>query len=83
MIVGIPENDEISFDVHSLRRKEITVQNVRRQNGCMPAAIDLIARRNSDLDFMLTHSFPLDETQKAFDLVENYRDGVIKATIHP
>jgi L-iditol 2-dehydrogenase len=83
MIVGIPEYDDISFDAHSLRRKEITIQNVRRQNGCIPAAIDLIARKKSGLDFMLTHSFPLDETQKAFELVENYRDGVIKATILP
>jgi L-iditol 2-dehydrogenase len=83
MIVGIPEYDDISFNAHSLRRKEIAIQNVRRQNGCIPAAIDLIARKKSDLDFMLTHSYPLDETQKAFDLVENYRDGVIKATILP
>lgn len=81
MIVGIPESDLITFDVHRLRRKEITVQNVRRQNGCMPAAIDLIARRKSDLNFLVTHAFSLEETQKAFELVENYRDGVIKAII--
>jgi L-iditol 2-dehydrogenase len=83
MIVGIPETDRVAFDAHRLRRKEITVQNVRRQNDCIPAAIDLIVRKKSDLDFMVTHSFRLEETQKAFDLVENYRDGVIKATIQP
>jgi len=83
MILGIPEIDRVAFDAHMLRRKEITVQNVRRQNGCISAAIDFIARKKSDLDFMVTHSFRLEETQRAFDLVENYRDGVIKATIHP
>ena len=83
MIVGIPESEGIIFDPHRLRRKEITIQNVRRQNGCIPAAIDLIARRGSHLDFMVTHTFPLVETQEAFDLVENYRDGVIKAVIQP
>ncbi len=83
MIVGIPETDFISFDVHKLRRKEITVKNVRRQNDCITAAIDLIARKKSNLDFMVTHSFRLEETQKAFDLVENYEDGVIKAIIQP
>jgi len=83
MIVGIPETDRVAFDAHRLRRKEITVQNVRRQNGCIPAAIDLISRKMPGLAFMVTHSFRLEETQKAFDLVENYRDGVIKALIYP
>jgi L-iditol 2-dehydrogenase len=83
MIVGIPESDRITFDAHRLRRKEIAIQNVRRQNGCIPATIDLIARRGSDLDFLVTHTFPLEKAQKAFDLVENYRDGVIKAVIQP
>jgi L-iditol 2-dehydrogenase len=83
MIVGIPESDRINFDAHRLRRKEIAIHNVRRQNGCIPAAIDLITRRGSDLDFMVTHTFPLENAREAFDLVENYRDGVIKAVIRP
>jgi threonine dehydrogenase-like Zn-dependent dehydrogenase len=83
MIVGIPETDFVTFDAHKLRRKELVIQNVRRQNDCIPAAIDLIARIKSDLDFMVTHSFRLEEAQKAFDLVENYRDGVIKAIVQP
>jgi L-iditol 2-dehydrogenase len=83
MIVGIPETDLVTFDAHRLRRKEITLKNVRRQNDCIPAAIDLISRKKPDLDFMVTHSFCLEETQEAFDLVENYRDGVIKAIIRP
>ena len=83
MIVGIPETDRVTFDAHMLRRKEITIQNVRRQNDCIPSTIDLISRRMTDIDFMVTHSFRLEETQKAFDLVENYRDGVIKAIIQP
>jgi L-iditol 2-dehydrogenase len=83
VIVGIPEADLVSFDIHKLRRKEITFHNVRRQNDCIPAAIDLIRRKMTDVEFMVTHSFRLEDTQKAFDLVENYRDGVIKALIQP
>lgn len=83
LIVGIPETDRISFDAHKLRRKEINIQNVRRQKGCIPAAIDLIKKLDADLDFMVTHIFDLEETQKAFQLVEHYEDGVIKAIIKP
>jgi threonine dehydrogenase-like Zn-dependent dehydrogenase len=33
------------------------------------------------MDAMVTHRFSLEETQKAFNLVANYRDGVMKAMI--
>jgi L-iditol 2-dehydrogenase len=83
MIVGIPETDLVSFDPHKLRRKEIMVQNVRRQRNCIPEAIDLIEKQKVDVDFMVTHTFSLEETQEAFELVEHYRDGVIKAIVQP
>ncbi len=81
VIAGIPEVDEVSLPIHELRRKEITIINVRRQNHCTQKAIDLLALRRIDMDSMVTHRFPLEEAQKAFDLAANYRDGVMKATI--
>jgi len=83
LIVGIPEIDLISFDPHKLRRKEISVQNIRRQRSCIPAAINLIENQKMDVDFMVTHTFRLEQTQDAFELVEHYRDGVIKAIVQP
>jgi len=83
LIIGIPESDRISFDAHRLRRKEINIHNVRRQKGCIPAAIDMIKKLNADVDFMVTHIFNLEETQEAFELAEHYRDGVIKAIVKP
>jgi L-iditol 2-dehydrogenase len=80
-IVGIPEIDEISFPIHELRRKEITVINIRRQSHCTQKAIDLLERRKINMDAIVTHHFPLEETGRAFDLVANYRDGVMKAMI--
>jgi Threonine dehydrogenase and related Zn-dependent dehydrogenases len=81
VLVGITETDEISFPIHELRRKEITIINIRRQVHCTQKAIDLLDRRQVNMDSMATHHFPLEETQKAFDLVANYRDGVMKAMI--
>lgn len=81
MIVGIPEVDRVSFSIDLLRRKEIAVQNVRRQHDCMQSALELIAGGDADLDFMITHHFPLRRTQEAFDMVAGYRDGVVKAMI--
>ncbi len=81
LILGIPEIDRVSFDAHKLRRKEILLQNVRRQCGCTQRAIDLIASEKVDIDFMVTHTFSLEESQQAFELVANYGDGVIKAML--
>lgn len=82
MIIGIPRVTRLSFSVDKMRHKEICIQNVRRQNHCVQPTLDLIDRREVDVDVMVTHRFPFEETAKAFDLVANYRDGVIKAMIH-
>ena len=80
-IVGIPELDRVSFDISRMRRKEIVIQNVRRQNECIQTAIDLLQNGRINTDALLTHRFPFQETRVAFDLVANYRDGVVKAVI--
>lgn len=82
ILVGIPENDEIKFNPHHIRRKEIQIQNVRRQNEKVEAAIQMIADPDFKFDFMITHNFNFEKTKDAFDLVENYSDGVIKAIIN-
>jgi len=82
-IIGIPAEDRISFDVHTLRRKEISLHNVRRQRGCIRDAIDLVHRRKSDVRFMASHTFPIGDSRRAFEMAAGYRDGVIRAIIHP
>ena len=81
LIIGIPDFDRWSFRADEMRRKEITIKNVRRQNGCEQLAIDAIAQRRVDLSTMVTHHFSLEETGKAYELVANYDDGVMKAVI--
>lgn len=81
ILIGIPRTERISCAVHDLRRREITVVNVRRQNECTEASIDLVASGKIGVDFMITHRFKLEQTKEAFDMVAGYRDGVIKALI--
>jgi len=81
LIVGIPETDRVSFNISKIRRKEITIQNVRRQNKSIQPVIDLIVSKKLYPDFMITHRFPFERTSEAFDIVSNYKDGVIKALI--
>ena len=81
VLVGIPEIDRITLNIDLARRKEIVLQNVRRQNGAGHEALELLGSGKAPLDFMITHRLPLERTAEAFDLVAGYRDGVIKAMI--
>lgn len=80
-IIGIPELERISFNPETIRRRELTIVNIRRQRGCVSAALDLITRRQSDIRKLITHHLPFEASDEAFDLVANYRDGVVKAMI--
>lgn len=81
MIVGIPEFDRWSFSADMMRRKEITIQNVRRQNETLDETLEMISGSRVDVKFMATHRFSFADTKAAFDLVSGYEDGVMKAMI--
>jgi L-iditol 2-dehydrogenase len=81
MIIGIPEVDEYTFPINELRRKEICIQNVRRQNESLHDCLDLLNSKKVDVKPWATHRFTLSESKAAFDMVANYKDGVIKAMI--
>jgi len=81
ILTGIPRFERIYLSIDKIRRKEITIVNIRRQNKCTQKAVDLIAEGKVNVDFMITHHFSLEQTKKAFDLVGSYQDGVIKAII--
>ncbi len=81
MLIGIPEFDQWSFPVDQMRHKEICIQNVRRQNHTVEETLELLETKKVDVGKMPTHRFPLARTKEAFDLVMDYRDGVMKAMI--
>ena len=81
LIVGIPEEDRISFNISKIRRKEISIQNVRRQNNAFQPVIDLLSSGKMSCTYMITHKFPFEQAGEAFDIVSNYKDGVLKALI--
>ncbi|MEI7828756.1 MAG: alcohol dehydrogenase catalytic domain-containing protein [Prolixibacteraceae bacterium] len=81
MVIGIPEFDRWSFPVDQMRHKEICIQNVRRQNHSLEETLDLMETGKIRVGKMATHRFPFTRTKEAFDLVTEYRDGVMKAMV--
>jgi L-iditol 2-dehydrogenase len=81
VVVGIPEFDQWSMDVELTRRKEISLQFIRRQVDCVEEALGMMENGKIDISNMVTHRFPFEKTKEAFDLVAAYSDGVMKAMI--
>lgn len=81
IVVGIPEFDKWTVSADKTRRKEISLQFIRRQEGCVEETLELLRKKPYLINNMITHHFPFNKTKEAFDLVAGYRDGVMKAMI--
>lgn len=79
-LVGIPTEDFLTYNPHKLRTKEVRIQNVRRSNQTLNDGIELF-KSKSTIEKMVTHTFPFEKIQDAFDLVGGYKDNVIKCMI--
>ena len=80
-MVGSPAGDRLSYDAHRTRRKELDMLNVRRSLFAHEAGFAMVRAGQVDLGTMVTHRFGLEEIARAFDLVDRYADGVVKAMI--
>src|SRR5262249_3351536 len=56
VITGIHSETHVGFEMSPLRRKELTVFNVRRSNHESPAALEMIAARTKWFAPLVTHS---------------------------
>lgn len=81
VVVGIPEFDRWSLCADIFRRKEISLQFIRRQVDCLDETLVMMQNNLISIDNMVTHRFTFDKTKEAFDLVAEYKDGVMKAMI--
>ncbi len=82
VFVGIPETQSLSYNMDLMRRKEICVQNVRRQNNCFTEAIQMIAEDPGYFEQMITHNYSVNEADEAFKCVAEYSNNVIKAMVN-
>ena len=75
ILVGIPANNQTSFVASVARRKGLTIKMVRRMKNTYPRAIALVTSRLIDVQSLISHRFPLEQANEAFQLAER-RDGI-------
>ena len=74
---------EVAVEFSPLRRKELTLYNVRRSNQDSEAARDMLAGNLARFAPLITHVRPLARIAEAFSQLEHYAGGVGKLIIQP
>jgi L-iditol 2-dehydrogenase len=80
-LTGIHSGALVPFDTSNMRRKEVTLFNVRRSNDESPEALAMIAERPGWFAPIVTHRRSLEDIAEAFEIAESYRDGVGKMMV--
>jgi len=82
VLIGIPPGvDRVTYDPNIMRRYEIDVINIRRQNMMIQPTMALLQRRRDSIKSLITHTFLPAQADEAFRLVEARADGVVKAAL--
>jgi threonine dehydrogenase-like Zn-dependent dehydrogenase len=79
-LIGIPESDFISYNPHRMRTKELTIKNVRRSNQTLHDCVKQYSE-DTEIEKIISHEFKFEDIQKAFNLVADYNDQVLKCII--
>ena len=80
-VIGIPSQQEIGVSFWEAMGKELTFFIQKRSNNNDHEAIEMLERGLIDTRAFVTHRFPFEQGDKAFQTVAEYADGVGKAAI--
>jgi L-iditol 2-dehydrogenase len=82
-LTGIHSTPVVSMDGSAMRRKELTIFNVRRSNHETREALELLHAHAEWFRPLLTHTREIEHIDEAFALASQYRDGVGKMIVRP
>jgi L-iditol 2-dehydrogenase len=83
VITGIHSETHVGFEMSPMRRKELSVFNVRRSNHETHAALEMMMARPKLFAPLVTHARPMEQIGEAFAIAEGYLDGVGKMVVKP
>jgi L-iditol 2-dehydrogenase len=83
VITGIHSTREVALEGSAMRRKELTIYNVRRSNHESHAAFELLSAHPGWFAPLVTHTREMDRIAEAFEIASHYRDGVGKMIVRP
>ncbi len=82
-LTGIHSTPFVTMDGSTMRRKELTIFNVRRSNHETNEALELLKANAGWFKPLLTHARQIDQIDEAFAIASEYSDGVGKMIVRP
>lgn len=82
-LTGIHSTPFVAMEGSAMRRKELTIFNVRRSNHETHEALELLQAHAGWFRPLLTHSRDIEHIDQAFEIASQYRDGVGKLIVRP
>ena len=82
-LTGIHSLPFVPMDGPAMRRKELTIFNVRRSNHETQEALELLDAHAESFAPLLTHTRGIEQINEAFAIASQYRDGVGKMIVRP
>jgi len=83
VLTGIHSTPLVPLEGSGMRRKELTIFNVRRSNHESHAAVELLVAHTGWFAPLVTHVREMDRISEAFVIASEYRDGVGKMIVRP
>ena len=83
VITGIHTGKFVPLEGSTMRRKEISIFNVRRSNDEPHAALELLLAHPDWFAPLVTHVRDIDHVAEAFTIAGDYLDGVGKMVVRP
>lgn len=80
MLVGVPDHDYM-LDLKTIFNKELTIRSSFRYANTFPRIISLVASGVLKPERLISHRFPFNRAQEAFDLAAQKTGDVMKVLI--
>lgn len=81
VMVGLFESAEVSFPANQIVQRELSVIGAQGYSWDFPRAISMVQQGSVQLREMVTHTFPLEEVQAAFDLLMEPDTPAVKVAV--
>ena len=83
VVTGIHTGKYVALEGSTMRRKELSIFNVRRSNDEPHGALELLLAHQSWFAPLVTHVRGMDQVSEAFTIAGEYLDGVGKMIVRP
>lgn len=84
ILYGLPaESANIQFPVKTIIMKQLEVHGVENNPYVWEPLVNLVASGRVNLKNMVTHTFPLEQIEDAFALLQNPNEDPIKVVVYP